>query len=498
MLNSFHDWRKSLHWLLPAIGCLMIGWAVLILWRHRNPAGPVQVTCSAGSPATRRAQLASILANYAAANRLDIHLVDSAGTEEILQLIDASEIDVGLVSGGFVGQNHPHVRQLATIGTEPLHLLVKSDLVTHMPCDLAVLKNRRVNVGTPGSGACALANEVLDFCGLRPKDAQGHGDYFQLCLSPDELVERARAIKSAPAAQAGKLAAELPDAVFVLNPLPSRVVKELVSAAEYDILPLPFCQSFRINSLQHLSGEGQRIDRRHVTSSIIPASTYRAINSVPAGDCETIGVPLMVVARADLSPTAVKRLITTLYESPFAAEMPPVDLLTSSTEYPLHAAVAGFLQRRKPVAMRDLADAMQNLLSAFGAFSAGVLAVIGYYRRRKTKSALVYASEIGQIERLSWDPTNEGKSLPSSHEQQRVTHLEEQLAQLKQRIINDYAVGQFTGEAAFANLMTLISDTRMSLKRTQSAVPESAVLRFIPRDEQRSASPPSASVKVSA
>jgi len=498
MLNPFHDWRKSLHWLLPGVGCLLIGWACLTVWRHNYAPGNIQVTASAGSSATRRYQLASILANYAVDNGLDMQLVDSVGSEETLQLVDAGEIDVGLVSGGFVQQNHPNVRQLATIGPEPMHLLVKSNLVANAHCDLAVLKNLRVNLGSPGSGTYALATEILEFCDLHPQDAQGKGDYIPCYINNDELIERARAIRTAPSARAAELIAELPDAVFMLNPLPSRVAKGLVTAANYKLLPLPFCQSFRINNLQHLGNQPSRIDRRQVTPTVIPASSYRAINSVPEEDCETLGVPLIVVARAGLSSTAAKRLIATLYESQFANEMPPADLLSSTTAYPLHAAVTPFLVRRKPVAMRDLVDVMQKLLSVFGAFSAGVLAVLSFYRRRKTKSASVYVSEIGQIERLSWDQSTVPGDPSAAEDQQRIIHLEEQLAQLKQRIINDYAVGQFTGEAAFANLMTLISDTRMSLKRTSSSAQESPTFRLIPRKRPIAASSSPTAIKRSA
>jgi len=474
-------WRNQIHWLLPTLGCCLLAWAAFSVFKNQLGSGRYHVSCSGGASVTRRGQLASTFARYAEANGLDVELVDCAGSEEALKLVDRGEIDIGFVSGGFMAEKHPNVRQLATIGTEPLHLLIKSELVTHSPCDLGILKNRRVEVGLPGSGSYALATEVLAFCGLAAKDAQGKGDYFQLCLGNEELVARARAIHAAGPDRAKELVAELPDAAFLLNPMPSRVVKALVASAEYDIIPLPFCQSFRLNGQQHLGNQEHRIDRRQVTQTVIPASTYRAINAVPSMDCTTLGVPLIVVARAGLSNAEASRLIAALYEGPFANEMPPVDLLVNGAEYPLHPLVTSYLHRRRPLAMRDFVDVMQKLLSVFGAFSAGVLAVLSFYRRRKAKSASSYVSEIGQIERLSWGQTPAIEEAPQIDEQERRKGLEAELVRLKQRIIDDYAVGQFTGEAAFANLMTLISDTRLSLKQANQPAHGPPALRVIPR-----------------
>ena len=486
-------WQNYFHWLLPIVGCCLLGCAAYSAFKSHLGSAKHEITCSGGSSVTRRGQLASIFARYAESNGLDVEVVDCAGSEEALKLVDSGKIDVGFVSGGFLKEHHPNVRQLATIGVEPLHLLVKSELITNSPCDLGILKNRRVEVGLPGSGAYAMATEVLAFCGLAAKDAQGKGDYFQVSLGNDKLVSLAGAIRGAEPDVAKALSVELPDAAFLLNSLPSRVVKELVAAGDYDLIPLPFSQSFRINGQQHLGNAQHRIDRRQVTQTVIPASTYRAINSVPLTDCATLGVPLIVVTHAGLSNATANRLIASLYEGPFAHEMPPADLLTSGAEYPLHPVVTPHLQRLKPVAMRDLVDVMQKLLSVFGAFSAGVLAVLGFYRRRKAKSASVYVSEIGEIERMSWSKLSSMEEDQAVEEQTRIKELEAQLVRLKQRIMEDYKVGQFTGEAAFANLMTLISDTRLSLKQANQTVHGSPSLRVIPRrSTSAAASRPSA------
>jgi TRAP-type uncharacterized transport system substrate-binding protein len=444
-------------------------------------SGTPQITCSGGAGIAQRTQLASIFSRHSEFNGLDVEIVDTAGSEETLKLVDQGAIDVGFVVGAYSPENYANVRQLATIGTAPLHLLVKSELITHSPCDLGVLKNRVVEVGHPGSGSHALATEVLEFCEFKAKDALGNGDYYQVSRGNVELISLARAIRAAEPNRAKELAANLPDAVFLLDPLPSNVAHELIAAADYDIIPLLFRESFRLNG-QHVSGDQRRrIDRLLVTQVTIPACAYRAIDPVPSADLPTLGVPIMVVVRANLPSAEAKRLIATIYEGPFAHEMPPADLLASRAQYPLHPAVTAYLQARKPVAMRELVDRLQKALSLFGAFTAGVLAVLGFYRRRKAKSALTYVSEIGQIERLSWEESQPIRDKSPVDDPEHLRELQARLASLKQRIIDDYALGRFTGEPVFSNLMTLVADTRQSLESAHRPTSEPDSLRITPR-----------------
>ena len=56
------------------------------------------------------------------------------------------------------------MRQVTPLVLEPLHLLVRPDLVGP---GLDKLRGRRLNLSTPGSGTRALAHETLRFAGMR-------------------------------------------------------------------------------------------------------------------------------------------------------------------------------------------------------------------------------------------------------------------------------------------------------------------------------------------
>jgi len=478
----FQVLRDRLHFVLPALGVCLLAWAGYAIWRDSTAAqSELRLTCSAGGQGTRRHQLLSIFANHVSASGLEMQFVESAGSEEILDLIETGKLDIGLISGGFRSKNHVNVRQLASIGREPLHLLVKSELCTGSTNDLELLRNRRVSVGVPGSGGFALATEVLAFAELKPASAQEKGDYTQLQISNDELIARCREIRMAKPEQRATLIADLPDAVFVLMPVPSITVKELVAAANFELIPLPFAESFRANGSQHVGAAHHSIDRRRVNSTTVPAFTYRVLPGLPATDCETLGVSTIFVAREGLPAEIVNRLTAELSSGPFADELPSADIATIVAEYPLHPAVMSYLEHQKPLLVKDMVELSQKMLSLFGAFSAGVFGVYGYYRRRRGKSAESYLEEIGKIERISWGQTEVEPS--DLDERERFTRLENQLVQLKQRIIQDHTVGRLVGDAAFANLMSLITDTRQSLNQAGTNSRSQPDLKFIPRQQ---------------
>ena len=114
----------------------------------------------------------------------------------------------------------------------------------------------------------------------------------------------ARAIAAIAPEQRQSLVDELPDAVFMESALPSRITQALVAAADYQLLPIPYVRAFTQDSKLHMGRDAQLVDVRFVRQTVIPAFTYRVYPPVPAVDCETLGVQLLVVARSDLPPEA--------------------------------------------------------------------------------------------------------------------------------------------------------------------------------------------------
>ena len=330
------------------------------------------------------------------------------------------------------------------------------------------MRGKRVQVGIQGSGVFALATELLAMAGLRPNADDRPGDYEQFEYSHDELWSLVRDLRRTKDPQAKqKLLDALPDAVFLLCPMPSATATELLLGAGFQLQPLPYADSFRINGTRVMGENEFRIERRLVKPMKIPANSYGLAPAMPRVEIDTIGVSTIVVARPDLSSEAMHRLITTLYESPFAGEIPPPELSSAHFEYPAPAALTWYFESRSPVVLRDFVETIQNALSVFGAFSAGVFTVYGYYRRRRGRSAEAYAAEIGALEHAIWDLINNHPRSDETTECLRRCEIE--LASIKRRIVEDYTHGRLPSDTVFSNLLSLIADARTTLLKGQTA-----------------------------
>jgi TRAP-type uncharacterized transport system substrate-binding protein len=259
------------------MGLLAIALATIYLLRP-GQARPVALTLTAGSREGTRALLAEALAEEAKARGVILHLVETRGSEEALERLAAGTCDLALVQGGLRPRGGGDVLQVAALHLEPLHLLVKADIQPEVNARLQKLKGRRINLGESRSGTYCLASAALAFAGLGPgqfvADSRG---YAELMAEDD------------PAA--------LPDAVFTVSTLPSRVARHLVSRHGYRLVGLPFAEAFALSTLGDssefvASDPISEVRREHTSDAIIPAFTYGVEPSVPPPTDAYAGSPL--------------------------------------------------------------------------------------------------------------------------------------------------------------------------------------------------------------
>jgi hypothetical protein len=84
---------------------------------------------------------------------------------EGLKLVNApNPIDLAVVPGGIDGPaQFPNVRQVAALGIDPLHVMVRAELYEPAARSLAVLRGKRINCGPHSSVMRVLARDVLRF-----------------------------------------------------------------------------------------------------------------------------------------------------------------------------------------------------------------------------------------------------------------------------------------------------------------------------------------------
>ncbi len=425
--------------------------AVAIAVNLRTPRPPPRaLTLSPGPLTTSRALLARELAGAAARRGLEIRLVEVTSSAEELHEFESGAIDLALVSGAYEADHHAQLREVAPLYVEALHLLVRRELAPDVGVGLGGLRGRSVDLGPPGSTNAALARSVLAFAGLPAGEA---GTTHELELA--ELVARG---------ERGEWSA-LPDAIFHLGTVPSAIVLRLLRSGEYELVPLPFADAFRLARLltdASLLPAPARIDRDQVVDTVIPPFTYGVDPPTPSEPLHTLGTPLLLVAHATVPSDAIELLLEAIFESRFARSAQPWlhrSVLESPPRFHHHLGTRAYLARHRPFVTGSDIDKLNNTLGIAGALVGGLL-FAWQWRRQRVRDRLDvavghYLLRVADLERRI--ATLE---LSASLELEPLVDLRRELLQLKSEALERFASGELGTYATIADLLTPINSAR--------------------------------------
>jgi hypothetical protein len=309
-----------------------------------------------------------------------------------------------------------------------------------------------------------MARDLLDFAGFHAPAAGGPGNYVAEENPPEELVRRLARLQALTGADRDRALQELPDAVFLLSPLPSLLIKDLVTLAGYRLIPIPFAEAY---CLDHISptmvSDGDRVDRTSFFATDIPAYTYGIDPAVPAVPCHTVASRLLLIAYAPTSPEAVARLLETVYDGPVARLAEPVPLRGQVPQFPFHPGTELFMRRNEPFLTPELLSGVGKVTGGLGAFASGVVAFYGFLRLRQLRRFEAYYYEIRRIELIARGHEADPQA-PADPSALR-GYLEDKLLDLKSQALNDFAEGGLKGEGLMSGIIALVNDTRRSLER---------------------------------
>jgi protein-S-isoprenylcysteine O-methyltransferase Ste14/TRAP-type uncharacterized transport system substrate-binding protein len=446
--------------LLVAVVVVGIGMTLFTVIGLLRPSPPrVYRIHLATSTIPRRVYLAEEIRKEGTRHNLEIELTSKhyGGLDALEEVNAPNEIKFALVPGGVRTRDYPNVRQVAILGTEPLHVLVRPELAAK---GFTGLRGKRIALGPPSIASHHVAREVLNFVGLQPVPGLV-GSYTLDSRDPEDLHRELQRINSLAEADRRQALQDLPDAVVFSAPLPSILAREFVQVGGYKLLPVPFVEAFCNDRLSPSHAEGIQVNRSLLMQTTIPAYTYSFDPAMPAEPYQTVGVPLLLVAEDDADPEAVDRLIATIYESPLKNEIRPQPLEDQVTAFPLHSGTQRYLRRHEPLLKPEHTAKIGPLLGGVGTLISGLIAFYSYMRLRKLRRFVAYYHEIGRIDMVARGlevdpaaPTEPGALRP---------HLETRLTQLKHDVVEEFAKGGLQGEGLLAGLIALINDTRESL-----------------------------------
>src|SRR5262245_26899300 len=230
-------WRRGRGGVALAVGLLALAAAVAsMLVSVETPVAPVTLT--AEFLGTTRALVTRTLIVAAASRGVEVRLVETARTDDELDKVDTGAVDFALVPSAFRVGHRPHVREVAPLYVEAVHLLVREELGEAVARHIGALRGHVVDVGPRGTATDGLAEAIMVFAGLEAGDGTKGGAVTIHRLEYEEL--QARLARHDPSA--------LPDAVFFLATVPSKIAAQLV-AAHYRLVALPFADAFRLGAL---------------------------------------------------------------------------------------------------------------------------------------------------------------------------------------------------------------------------------------------------------
>jgi TRAP-type uncharacterized transport system substrate-binding protein len=451
-----HRWglRAAWKWAAPAVAVAALGVAAYFYF-HAPQSRRHHLTMTAGPTVSTRHHLAELLRAEAAPKGIDLELRGTVGSEESLDQVNSRELDCALVQGGLSIGDRPNIRQVAVLPVEPLHLLVKKDLVAGVSARLAALEGKTIDIGEAGTGTRTLAVAVLTFAGMAPQ-ADGQGGYVPREMSWAEMT-------ATPTA-------DMPDAIFIVSCLPSRRVKFLVAHHRYQLVPLPFGEAFAMESLAqdrtHAPAE-HVIDKGRTHPAVIPAFTYGVEPPVPPAPLPTLGNRLLLVAHKDVDPRVVKRLIEVLFASEVARRVrPPVDAghMDLPPEMSWHDGAEQYRRDNRPLVPGDLMELAQKSAAVFAGVASGVVVLVGWMlARRKAPKARQFRKVLHEVSRVDEETMRREDGGNASAAE--LVALRARLLQLRAAALDRYADGELDDDQLMSCFLLHVNSSRDNLTR---------------------------------
>lgn len=441
------SFRSRGAWLALAAGLLGLALAAA-LWLERRSPPPATLRITAGPTGTSRDLVARAIA--AQLGRAGVATSAVATNGDVLAALERREVDLALVSAALRLPDAPALREVAPLHVEALHLLVRQEGAQPVGEALAGLRGRRVDVGPAGSASEALARAVLAFSEL---------DETSVAIETLEVGELERRL------DAGRHDA-LPDAVFHLATVPSRVALRLLHEADYRLAALPFARAFRLRAVlgQASNDESpyERLELADVGEAEIPAYVYRTEPPEPPGALPTLGAPTLLLAHEAVPSPAIERLLEIVYASPLARIVhPPLDRRSLAARPALrrHEGTSDFLAHDQPLLSAGDVDELNNTLGVAGALIGGMLFLWQALRSaRMARRDQLFAGHMLRVAALEQRLVE--LELDSEPDLDALIALQRALLELKREALDRFARGELGHHRALTELLAPVDDAR--------------------------------------
>lgn len=447
--------RRHSGWLALALGLAAVAATAAIVWNRERPA-VARITLTAGPEGTTRALVAHALAAEVSAHGIDCEVVEFGDSQGEIESIRSGAVDFALVSAVYQSAHHDrHTRIVAPLQLEALHLFVEPEIVAGLREGLAGLAGRSVDLGPEGSAGAGLAGAVLAFADLAPVGAAKPDGFLPRHLGIGELESLVdRGDRNA-----------LPDAVFHLATMPSRLAQRLVRDAGYVLVPLPFAEALRLQAILESDAweaDPTKVDRRLISEAVIPPFLYQARPAMPAAPLPTLGARLVLIANDRVSSPTVERVLEAVFDTHFARMLHPGlerSLLVRTPRRSLHPGALAYLSRSEPAITGEMVDDLNNSLGIVGALiGSAAFAIQGWRQRRRANREQLVANHLLLVAALERRIVE--IELSAELDLDTLIALQRELLVLKSGVLERFTSGELDDYATLASMLAPVDSAR--------------------------------------
>ncbi len=266
-----------------------------------------------GDILSNRHYLAGALGDEVLADGVRLDVLPTEGSQQALAQVSQGKLDFALIQGG-LELPFANVSHVANVAPELLHFLVRPDIK-----DISGMRGTRINLGSKKGGTRVIANQLLEFSGMRDGV-----DYVETNLGTEDLLALRKD--------------RIPDVIVITSFAPSNVADYIVKQYGYSLLEIPFPSALALR-------------QGWVADTKVLAYMYSVQPPVPPRDVRTVGVNLQLVANTHVDPRAVFKVLEGLYSPGLQMHLKmkfDEDKILESSSYPLSSGTRMFMDRKNP------------------------------------------------------------------------------------------------------------------------------------------------------
>lgn len=357
-----------------------------------------EVRIGAGPKNSEARELIEAIAETAArhAPGLRITLVDTAGSQDNIRLLEQGKIDLATVQSDAI--TRPNLRLVATLYRDLYQLLVRTDSNIKSVSDLT---KHRIALSNVTSGQYRSFWFLIGHYGVPPESLHA------IPMSPKDAEDAIRK---------GTV-----DALFRVRAARNRPIQWLIESANLRLIPIDQAAAMKLR-------------RPALSAAIIPKGTYSGHPPIPAKDLPTVAAQRLLLAREEVPASIVRQLTEILFVrrrdmtvlTPLAGSISRPDQNTG-TLLPLHVGAQAFYDREKPSIFEEKAEYFAFLISL-----ALVLGSLFLWIKRRWDD-----SQKGRIDDYNLDLIKICDQARASTDPVRIAACKDKMVTMLAKVVND-------------------------------------------------------------